>query len=158
MCFSLPPDGIQRISVRFTGVPSWKYRWVASVLLLTGLFQHLFRLVVQSLSFREVRARQGLKWCHRCSDRTLLHSARISYFFHSCNRLYLFPSSLCSQDIAVWKNFRKVRRSRCYSSRRSNPAILCWTCWSSASGSSPEGMNFSIHFLTLFSRVVSCCC
>ena len=50
--FFSPPDGIQRISVRFTGVPSWKYRWVASVLLLTCLFQHLFRLVVHSLSFR----------------------------------------------------------------------------------------------------------
>ena len=50
--FFSPPDGIQRISVRFTGVPSRKYRWVASVLLLTCPFQHLFRLVVHSLSFR----------------------------------------------------------------------------------------------------------
>ena len=46
-----PPDVIQRISVRFLGVPPRKYRWVASVLFLTGLFQHLFRLVVHLLSF-----------------------------------------------------------------------------------------------------------
>ena len=32
--------------------PSCKYRWVTSVLFLTGLFQHLFRLVVHCLSFR----------------------------------------------------------------------------------------------------------
>ena len=32
------------VSVRLAGVPSRKYRWVASVLFLTGLFQHLFRL------------------------------------------------------------------------------------------------------------------
>ena len=47
-----PPDVIQWISVWFSGVPSWKYRWMASVLFLTCLFQHLFRLVVHSLSFR----------------------------------------------------------------------------------------------------------
>ena len=39
-------------SVRFAGIPSRKCRWVVSVLFLTGLFQHLFRLVVDSLSFR----------------------------------------------------------------------------------------------------------
>ena len=36
--------------------------------------------------------------------------------------------------------FAKNRRSRCCSSRRSSPAILCWTCWSSAFGSSPKRM------------------
>ena len=40
-------------------------------------------------------------------------SAKTSYIFHSCNRFFLFPSRHCSQDIAVWKNFR------------SGPAILC---------------------------------
>ena len=50
--FFSPPGGIQRVSVRFTGVPSLNYRWVASVLLLTCLFRHLFRLEVLSLSFR----------------------------------------------------------------------------------------------------------
>ena len=50
--FFSPPDVTQRISVRFTGVPSWKYRWMASVLSPTGLFKHLFRLVAHSLSFR----------------------------------------------------------------------------------------------------------
>ena len=39
--------------------------------------------------------------------------------------LFFFPRRHCSQDIAVWKNFRKVRRSRCCSCRRSSPAILC---------------------------------
>ena len=82
---------------------------------------------------------QGSRWRHGCSGRTLLDSAKTSYFFHSCNRFDLFPSKHCSQDIAVWKFFPKDRRSRCCSCRRSNPAILCWTCWSSASGSSPEG-------------------
>ena len=53
-----------------------------------------------------------------------MDSARISLFFDSCNTLFLFPSRHCNQDIAVWKNFRKVRRSRCCSSRRSNPAIF----------------------------------
>ena len=52
IAFFSPPDGIQRISVRFTGVPSWKYQCVASVLFLTCLLNHLFRLVVHSLSFR----------------------------------------------------------------------------------------------------------
>ena len=81
---------------------------------------------------------QGLRWRHCCSCRTLLGSVWTSYFYHSCNRLFLFPSKHCNQDIAVWKNFRKVRRSPCGSSRRLNPAILCWTFWSSASVSSPE--------------------
>ena len=79
-------------------------------------------------------------WRRSWSARTLFVSAKISYVFHSCNRLYLIPSRYCSRDIVVGKNFRQVRRSRCCSSRRSSPAILCWTCWSSASGSSPEWM------------------
>ena len=37
----------------------------------------------------------------------------ISYFFHSCNGENLFPRVYGSQDIVVWRNFRKVRRSRC---------------------------------------------
>ena len=119
------------------------------MLFLTRFFQHLFRLVVHLLSFRRSVfghdccsswARiQGMRWRRGCSARTLLDSAMISYFFQSCNRLYRFSNKYCSHDIAVWKTFRKIRRSRCCSLRRSNPAILCWTCWSSASVSSPGG-------------------
>ena len=36
-----------------------------------------------------------------------------------------FPSKYCTQDIAVWKNVRKVRRSRFCSCRRPSLAILC---------------------------------
>ena len=82
---------------------------------------------------------QGLRWRHGCSGRTPLVSAKTSYFFHSCNWWSRFPSRYCTQDIAVWRNFRKVRRSLCCSCQRVNPVILCWTCWSSASGSSHEG-------------------
>ena len=42
LCVSSPPDGIQRISLRFAGVPSLKYCWVASVLLLTFFFFSAF--------------------------------------------------------------------------------------------------------------------
>ena len=101
---------------------------------------------------------QGLRWRRSCSARSLLDSAKISYFFHNCNRLSRYSSWFCIQDIAVWKHFRKVRRSRCCSCRRSVPQTLGWTlfflffllffltarirdrtCWFSASGSSPEG-------------------
>ena len=65
-----PPDFWQRVSVRFAGVPTRKYRWVVSLLFLTCLFRAsvslcsaffvfqraffelLFRCVVHSLSFR----------------------------------------------------------------------------------------------------------
>ena len=50
--FFSPLVGIQRVSLRFTEVPSWKYRWMASVLSLSGLFKHLFCLVIHLLSFR----------------------------------------------------------------------------------------------------------
>ena len=60
------------------------------------------------------------------------------HIFHNCNRLFPFPSRHCSQDIAVWKNFRKIRRSLCCSCRRFIPSIICGTCWSSPSVSSPE--------------------
>ena len=49
LCVFLSTRVIQRMSERFTGVPSWKYRWMASVLSVTGF---LFHLVVHSLSFR----------------------------------------------------------------------------------------------------------
>ena len=84
---------------------------------------------------------QGLRRRRSCSFLTLLVSAKISYFCHGCDGLYWFPSRYCTQDIAFSKSFRKIRRSRCCSFRRSNPAILCWICWSSASDS----------------RFVSCC-
>ena len=147
-----PPDGWQWLSVFFVAVPSWKYRWVASVLSsLSGLWKLLFRLVVHLLSFRRFvlgsttavllsNVSGDLRWRGSCSARTPLDSAKISHFFHNCNRLNRFLSMYCTQDIAVWKNFRKNRRSRCCSCRRSSLAILCWTCWSSASGSSPEWM------------------
>ena len=51
----------------------------------------------------------------------------------------IFPAGIAVRTLLFGRNFRKVRRSRCCSSRRSNPAILCWNWWSSASGSSPEG-------------------
>ena len=47
-----PPYGWQWLSVICVAVPSWMCRWMASVLSLSGLFQHLFHLVVHSLSFR----------------------------------------------------------------------------------------------------------
>ena len=97
-------------------------------------------LVVQSFafSFRLGKVGSGIEWRRGCSARNLLVSAKISIFFHICNKLSRFPSKYCTQDIAVWTNFRTIRRSLCCSCRRSNPAILYWTCWSSASGSSPE--------------------
>ena len=69
---------------------------------------------------------QGLRSRH--GGRFPLDSALIACFFHSCNR-FAVKTLL----------FGRIRRSRCCSSRRSGLAILCWTCWSSASGSSPEG-------------------
>ena len=64
---------------------------------------------------------------------------RLQNFFHNCNRQCRFPSRNCNRGVAFWKSFRKARRSWCCSCRRSNPAILCWTCLSSATSRSPEG-------------------
>ena len=99
----------QRVSVRFAGVPSWKYCCVVSVFFLTCLFEHLFRLCSTFFVFQKVRA-----WHPRllfvlitCRGdwgdvtivlrRTLLVSAKISYFFHSCNKLW----PISQQGIAV---------------------------------------------------------
>ena len=114
-----------------------------------AFFKHLFCLVIHLLSFR----------------RSVLHSTTAVFLDHisrdwgdvtvvlvelcwTPRRLHIsstaamdysyFPEGIAVRTIAVWKNFRSVRRSRCCSSRRSSSAILCWTCWSSASGSSPE--------------------
>ena len=117
--------------------------------LLVKLFLASVSLGNTSFVFQRVRASrhdccfswskiQGLRWRHGCSGRTLLDSARISYFFHSCYRFFLFPRRDCNHDIVIWMNSRKGRRSRCCLSRRSNLSILCWTCWSSASGSNLE--------------------
>ena len=124
MCFSLHPMAYNEflydsLVYHRESIVGWR-----PCFLLTGLCQHLFRLVVHSLSFR--RSVLGstivvlLNHISRdCGDVTLFlvelcwTSAKISFLFHSCNGLYLFPSRHCSEDIAVWKNFRKVRRSRC---------------------------------------------
>ena len=148
---------------------------MASVLSLSCLFKHLFRLVVHLLSFRRsvLGSTTAVLLDHVSRDWNdvtvvlvaLRWTPRRFHISATTAIVFLFPSWHCNQDIAVWKNFRKVRRSRCCSFRRSSLAILCWTCWSSASGSSPEWMilyalwfsNFSINHLTLFSRVVFCC-
>ena len=43
---------VLRISVIYGSIPSCKCRWVTPTLFLTCLFEHLFRCVVHSLSFR----------------------------------------------------------------------------------------------------------
>ena len=97
--------------------------------------QHLFSLAVHSFVVQKVHVRhrdcysskedgQGLRRRRSCSFRTLLVSAKIENFFHNCNRQCRFSRKQCGQDIAFWKSFRKARRSRCCSCRRSNPAIL----------------------------------
>ena len=141
MVFS-PLDVIQWFSLWFTGVPSWKYRWMASVLFLTCFFQHLFRLVVHSLSFRRfvLGSTTAVLLNHVSRDWGDVTVVLVKHCWTPRNRLYTIPSGYCSRDTVVWKNFRKVRRSRCCSSRRSSPAILGWTCWSSASGSRLESM------------------
>ena len=158
-------------------VPSWKHRWMASVLSLTGLLKHLFRLVGPFFVVLKVRAWlhdccsskshiQGLRWRHGWSGRTLLDSARISFFFHSCNRLIIPNSQLVLQSRHGWlwefsQNSKILLLSR--SAIKScdsllNLLIFCvwlkswtndsWCLWFS---------NFSINLLTLFSRVVFCC-
>ena len=135
------------MAVRFTAIPSCKYRWVASVLFSGGPFS-AFVSPGSTLSVaQKVRVwhldcysswwhSQGLRWRRCCSALSLLNAAKISYFFQNCNSLSRYPRRYCIQDIAVWKIFRKVRRSRCCSCRWSIVVILGWTCWSSASGSS----------------------
>ena len=146
--FFFPPDGWQWLSVIFFGIPSWKYRWMASVLFLSGLFRHLSRLVVHLLSFRRTVLHSmiavflltypGVEVTSRLFQSNSV-GLRVDFIFlRLLQWIFRFPSRYCSQDVAVWKNFRKVRRSRCCSSRGSSLAILCWTCWSSASGSNPE--------------------
>ena len=75
---------------------------------------------------------QRLRWRHGCSGRTLLDSAKISYFFNNCNRLFLFPSRHCKTLL-----FGSA-------SQRSNLPILYWTWWSCAPGWNPEGKRFLV--------------
>ena len=63
-----PPNGWQWHSVIFFGIPSWKYRWLASVFSLSGLCKDLSRLVVHLLSFR----------------RSVLHSTTAVFLDHLC--------------------------------------------------------------------------
>ena len=168
--FFFPPDGWQR-SVRFAGVPSCKYRWVASMLFLTGRFKHLFRLVVHSLPFKRsvfgpttaVLLNNAAKdWGDFVVVLLELRWALRRFHISSTAAIdFLFPSRYCSQDIAAWKNFRKIRRSRCWSCRRSSPVIFCWTCWSSASGSSPEERFLVLVVLELLDQLLdlflTCC-
>ena len=142
------------LSLIFLGIPTWKYRWMASVFFLSGLFKHLSRLVVHLLSFRRTvlvsTTAVFLDHLSRdCGDVTVvlvdfcwtprrLHISSTAAVDHSH-----FPR-VCSQEIAVRKKFRKVRRSRCCSNGRSSVVILWWTCWSSSSGSNPEWMNLYV--------------
>ena len=83
------------------------------MLSLTGLFKHLFRLEVHSVSFR--RSVLGSTTAvfiyhisHGCSGRTLLDSARISYFFHSCTIDYTyFPVSIAVRSLLFGGIFAK---------------------------------------------------
>ena len=104
---------------------------------------------------------QGLRWRRSCSARTLVVSAKISSFFHNCTGLFLFPSMYCTRDSAAWRNFRGVRSSLCCSCRRVILVILCFACWSSASGSSPEGRIPCAVVLELLDQLVdlvlTCC-
>ena len=109
-----------------------------------AFLQHFLSLAVHSLSF--TRSMFGTRDCYSfnttarelmrrrsCSCRTLLFFVAILNIFTD------LPSINGNRCIAFRKRFRKVRRSPCCSCRRSNPSILRWTYWSSASGSSPEG-------------------
>ena len=89
------------------------------MLFLTGLNHHLFRLVVHSLSFRSYvfGTTTAVLLDNKAKDwggvvvvlvELWLNSSKISYFFHSCNGLFRIPSKYCTQDIAVYKNFRKI--------------------------------------------------
>ena len=172
-----PPDGWQWLSVFFVAVPSWKYRWVASVLSsLSGLWKLLFRLVVHLLSFRRFvlgsttavllsNVSGDLRWRGSCSARTPLDSAKISHFFPQLQQIkpisqYVLHSRHCCLEEFSQKSKISVLFMSAIKSCDSllNLLIFCvwlksWMndslCW--------EFSNFSINLLTLFSRVAIRC-
>ena len=96
--------------LRFAGVPSRKYRWVVSVFFLTCLFWASVSLCCTFFVFLQVRVwphdccsswwhSQGLRWRRSCSARTLLVSAKISYFFHNCSRYPDSPAGIALQTL-----------------------------------------------------------
>ena len=149
-CVLLGPSNIwQRLSVFVVIMSSCKYGYMASVLFLTSFLQHLFSLVVHSLAFRSsiFGTATAILLNNIAKDWgdvvvVFSNSSGLCEDFKFLPQLQnTMPSSqwYCNRGIAFWNSFRKARRSGCCSFRRSIPAILSWTCWSSASGSSPEG-------------------
>ena len=173
--FFSPPDGIQRTSVRFAGVPSWKYRCVASVLFLTCLFDHLFCLVVHSLSFRRsvFHSTTAVLINHISRDWgnvavVLIDLCWTPRRFHISSTAAIdktnFPIRIVvrtllfgefSQSATISVLFKSAIKScdsllnlliGCVWLKSWKNDFLCLWFW-----------NFSINFLTLFSSFVSCC-
>ena len=118
-------------------------------------FEHLFRLVIHFcrsegpcftprllfflITYPGIEVTSRLFW---------LDSARNSHFFHSCNRLDTFPRNALQSGHCCLEEFPQSSKISVLLSRRSSPAILCWTCRSSASGSGPEWMMLYESMLT----------
>ena len=111
-----PRHGWRWLSVIFVAVPSWKYCWVVYVLFLTCRFEHLFRCVVHSLSFRRsVLGSTTAVFLDDISRDWGDVTVVLVELRWTPRRFHISPAAHCSQNIAVWNNFRKVRTSRCCS-------------------------------------------
>ena len=133
-----PPDVRQLLPVFFVAVPSWECRRMASVLSLSGLVKHLFRLVVHLLSFRSsvsgstasvflnhasrdwgdvTVVRVKLRWTPR-----RLHFSSTAAIDYSH-----FPVGFAVKTLLFGRMFAKFE-----------DLGDVWTCWSSPSVSRPE--------------------
>ena len=77
---------------------------MASVFSLSGFLKHLLRLEVHLLSFRRSLLSSTST---DCPGRTPLDSAKISYFFHSCNRLFPLPAGIAVRTLQFGRIFAK---------------------------------------------------
>ena len=149
MCFSFHPMAYNESP--YDWLAYHRYRWVASVLLLTCFIQHLFRLVVHSLSFRRsvLGSTTAALLDHISRDwgdftvvlvelRWTLRGFQIS---STAAMVYTFISSRHhSHNIVVWKNFRKVRKISVLFKSAIKSCDSPLNLLSSAFGSSPERM------------------
>ena len=129
----------QRISVFFLCIPSWENRRMAPVLWLSCFLKHLLRLEKHHLSDAPCSGPQ-LEFFLMTKPVTEVMSQlafwvvvglRLYFkFSRNFNKWYRFLKKHCNQDIDVWQNSRKVRRSLFGSCRREMFVIPRWTCWS----------------------------
>ena len=110
--FFFPPGQWKRSSVRCAGAPSRKYRWVVhSLSFRRSVFGPTTAVLLDDIA-------RGIEVTRSCSARTQFLCEDFNISLPQLQKI--FP--ICTQDIAVWKNFR---RSLCCSCRRLIPAILC---------------------------------